>query len=191
STSAAPKRAFHGSTAISRSGTGPWYRPAIRSWALALRYRVFIHTVFDLLAVVAAIGAFYFLPLPSSAPPPPLRLHPAYLSFASLGMMAGAIAAGTANLFLSGYPEVGKSVLGGLAGAIFAVEMTKRRLGVTGSTGLRFAAPLAVGIVVGRLGCFFAGMEDRTYGSPPRLPWGRGFRGPLPPPPGPPSEAFT
>jgi len=136
---------------------------------------VFIHTVFDLLAVVAAIGAFYFLPLPSSAPARPWRLHPAYLSFASLGMMAGAIAAGTANLFLSGYPEVGKSVLGGLAGAIFAVEMTKRRLGVTGSTGLRFAAPLAVGIVVGRLGCFFAGMEDRTYGSPTDLPWGRDF----------------
>jgi phosphatidylglycerol---prolipoprotein diacylglyceryl transferase len=128
-----------------------------------------------MLAVVTAVTIFYLLPLPPSSAARPWRLHPFYVSFASLGMMAGALAAGTANLFLSGYAEIGKSVLGGLAGAILAVEMLKRRLGITGSTGLRFAAPLAAAIAVGRLGCFFAGMEDRTYGTTTDLPWGQDF----------------
>jgi phosphatidylglycerol---prolipoprotein diacylglyceryl transferase len=136
---------------------------------------VVIHTVFDLLAVVTAVAIFCFLPLPQTSTAQPWKLHPSYVSFASLGMMVGALAAGTANLFLSGYAEIGKSLLGGLAGAIMVVEILKRRLGITGSTGLRFAAPLAAAIAIGRIGCFFAGMEDRTYGTQTDLPWGHDF----------------
>jgi len=136
---------------------------------------VIVHSVFDLLAVVTAATVFWLLPLPQSAVSQPWRLHPAYISLASLGMMLGALAAGTGNLLLSGFNEVGKSVVGGLAGAILAVEILKRRLGITESTGLRFAAPLAAAIAVGRLGCFFSGIDDRTYGSPTSLPWGYDF----------------
>jgi len=35
--------------------------------------------------------------------------------------------------------------------------------------------PLAVGIAVGRLGCYFAGLDDFTYGTPTALPWGHDF----------------
>lgn len=134
-----------------------------------------VHSVFDVLAVVTAAAVFWLLPLPPSAVSQPWRLHPAYVSLASLGMMLGALAAGTGNLLLSGFGEVGKSVVGGLAGAVIAVEILKRRLGITDSTGLRFAAPLAAAIAVGRVGCFFSGIEDRTYGTPTRLPWGYDF----------------
>jgi prolipoprotein diacylglyceryltransferase len=136
---------------------------------------VIVHSAFDLLAVLTAAAVFYLLPLPQSSVGQPWRLHPAYVSFASLGMITGALVAGTGNLFLSGFSEIGKSVVGGLAGAILAIEILKRRLGITGSTGLRFAAPLAAAIAVGRLGCFFAGIEDRTYGTPTDLPWGHDF----------------
>jgi phosphatidylglycerol---prolipoprotein diacylglyceryl transferase len=34
---------------------------------------------------------------------------------------------------------------------------------------------LAAAIAVGRLGCFFSGIEDRTYGTPTDLPWGYDF----------------
>ena len=136
---------------------------------------VILHSAFDLLAVATAVGIFYFLSLPLSSVGQPWRLHPSYVSFAALGMMAGALAAGTGNLLLSGFNEIGKSVVGGLAGTILAVEILKRRLGITGSTGLRFAAPLAAAIAVGRIGCFFAGMEDRTYGTPTSVPWGHDF----------------
>ena len=134
-----------------------------------------LHSAFDLLAVVTAAAVFYFLPLPQSSVGQPWRLHPRYVSFASLGMITGALVAGTGNLLLSGFSEIGKSVVGGLAGAILAIEILKRRLGITGSTGLRFVAPLAAAIAVGRLGCFFAGIEDRTYGTPTDLPWGHDF----------------
>jgi len=136
---------------------------------------VILHSIFDLLAVVTAAAVFWLLPLPQSGVSQPWRVHPAYLSLASLGMMVGALAAGTGNLLLSGFGEVGKSVIGGLAGAILAIEILKRRLGIAESTGLRFAAPLAASIAVGRLGCFFSGIEDRTYGTPTSLPWGHDF----------------
>jgi prolipoprotein diacylglyceryltransferase len=136
---------------------------------------VILHSAFDLLAVTVAAAIFWLMPLPQSRAVRPWRVHSSYIGLASLGMMLGALATGTANLWLSGFSEIGKSVVGGLAGAIIAVEILKRRLGITFSTGLRFAAPLAAAIAVGRLGCFFSGIEDRTYGTPTDLPWGHDF----------------
>jgi phosphatidylglycerol---prolipoprotein diacylglyceryl transferase len=65
----------------------------------------------------------------------------------------------------------GKSVVGALVGAWVAVELTKRRLGVTRATGDLFAIPLTVGIAVGRVGCFLTGLADNTHGLPATLPW--------------------
>ncbi len=65
----------------------------------------------------------------------------------------------------------GKSVVGGLVGGFLAVEWIKRRLGVTRSTGDVFAIPLAVGIGIGRIGCFLTGLDDHTHGLPASLPW--------------------
>jgi prolipoprotein diacylglyceryltransferase len=59
-----------------------------------------------------------------------------------------------------------------LAGAIIAVEVYKAMRGVRGSTGGVFVGPLATGIVVGRFGCLFSGLPDRTYGASTALPWG-------------------
>src|SRR4029077_11365805 len=68
-----------------------------------------------------------------------------------------------------------RSIEGALAGAIVAIEILKWRTGIAGSTGISFVAPLAAAIAVGRLGCFFAGLDDMTYGTPTRLPWGVDF----------------
>jgi phosphatidylglycerol---prolipoprotein diacylglyceryl transferase len=137
---------------------------------------VILHSAFDFLAVLTAALIFWLVPMPQSGvAQKPWRVHRSYLAWASLGMMLGALIAGTANLLLSGVGEIGKSILGGLAGAIIAVEILKRRIGVRPSTGLRFAAPLAGAIAVGRLGCFLSGTEDRTFGTPTRLPWGHDF----------------
>ena len=69
----------------------------------------------------------------------------------------------------------GKTVVGGILGGIIAVEFTKRALGVTARTGDVFAVPLAVGIAIGRVGCFLSGLPDRTYGIPTHLPWAIDF----------------
>lgn len=66
----------------------------------------------------------------------------------------------------------GKTIVGGLLGGWLAVELVKRAVGVTASTGDRFVTPLAVGLAVGRLGCFFSGVEDGTHGIATAGPWG-------------------
>ena len=63
----------------------------------------------------------------------------------------------------------GKTIVGGLIGGLIAVEWTKRRIGVTTRTGDLFALPLAVGIAVGRIGCFLTGLDDGTFGTPTAL----------------------
>jgi prolipoprotein diacylglyceryltransferase len=91
------------------------------------------------------------------------------------GAGLGAYLFGTLNLWFSGMPGIARSVEGALAGGIFAIELYKWRAGISLRTGARFALPLAVGIAVGRLGCYFAGLDDFTYGTPTTLPWGHDF----------------
>jgi phosphatidylglycerol---prolipoprotein diacylglyceryl transferase len=69
----------------------------------------------------------------------------------------------------------GKTLVGALLGGWMAVELQKRRAGIRAPTGDLFAVPLAIGIAVGRLGCFLTGLSDGTYGSATSLPWGVDF----------------
>ena len=134
------------------------------------------HSLFDLLALLAALAAYRLVPaaMPGVAPEP-WRLHPLYIPAAAFGAVVGAYAIGSANLWLSGIAGVARSIEGAIAGAIVAVEALKWRVGMRGSTGLRLVAPLAAAIAVGRIGCFFAGLDDMTYGTPTGLTWGVDF----------------
>lgn len=69
----------------------------------------------------------------------------------------------------------GKTIVGGLLGAWFGVELIKRVSGIHSRTGDLFVFPLCVGMAVGRVGCFVAGLEDDTYGKPTHLPWAVDF----------------
>lgn len=69
----------------------------------------------------------------------------------------------------------GKTIVGALIGGLICVEWAKRRLNVATRTGDLFAVPLALGIAIGRIGCFLTGLPDHTYGTPTRLPWGVNF----------------
>jgi prolipoprotein diacylglyceryltransferase len=69
----------------------------------------------------------------------------------------------------------GKTVVGALLGGLIGVELTKKLIGVTRSTGDVFVYPLIVGTAVGRIGCFLTGLSDRTYGIATTLPWGVDF----------------
>jgi len=79
----------------------------------------------------------------------------------------------TTHAPLSGWG--GKTIVGGLAGGTLVVEVVKRRLGETRRTGDLFVLPLALGIAIGRVGCFLAGLADHTEGGPTSLPWGIDF----------------
>ncbi len=77
----------------------------------------------------------------------------------------------TDPMFVAG----GKTIVGGFIGAIIAVELTKKRLGITTPTGDVLAVPICVGVAVGRVGCFLAGLADGTFGNPTTLAWGVDF----------------
>jgi len=62
----------------------------------------------------------------------------------------------------------GKSILGGLAGAYLGGHLSKWLLGYKERTGDLFAPAVALGMAVGRWGCFFS----ETPGTPTSLPWG-------------------
>jgi prolipoprotein diacylglyceryltransferase len=135
-----------------------------------------VHGLFDILAWVAAGAAGLWLArVKHVAFPPAPALSLRYAAAALLGAGVGAGVFGTANLWLSGLAGVGRSIEGALAGGILAVEIYKRHAGITARTGARFALPVAVGIAIGRIGCFLAGLDDFTYGTPTALPWGHDF----------------
>ena len=69
----------------------------------------------------------------------------------------------------------GKTIVGALLGAWIAVELIKRIAGIGSRTGDLFVLPLCVGIAVGRIGCFVAGLADDTYGIPSNLSWAVDF----------------
>jgi phosphatidylglycerol:prolipoprotein diacylglycerol transferase len=69
----------------------------------------------------------------------------------------------------------GQSIVGGLLGGLIGVEIGKKYAGVTESTGDRFVVPILAGLIIGRIGCFIAGLADDTYGVPSALPWAVDF----------------
>ncbi|MDR7297346.1 prolipoprotein diacylglyceryltransferase [Pelomonas aquatica] len=104
-----------------------------------------------------------------------------------VGMLLGA-AIGNKLVFLIERPDValaiwqhatltfpGQSVVGGLLGGLIGVEIAKKFTGQTRSTGDAMVLPIAVGLAIGRVGCFLAGLHDDTYGLPTTLPWGVDF----------------
>jgi phosphatidylglycerol:prolipoprotein diacylglycerol transferase len=62
----------------------------------------------------------------------------------------------------------GKTILCGLVGGYFGVEVAKWSLQIQTKTGDSFAVPVAVAVSIGRLGCFSAGC---CYGTPTTVPW--------------------
>ena len=69
----------------------------------------------------------------------------------------------------------GKTIVGGLLGGWIGVELAKRLKHIHSRTGDLFAVPLCIGIAMGRIGCFLAGLADDTFGTPTTLPWGVNF----------------
>jgi phosphatidylglycerol---prolipoprotein diacylglyceryl transferase len=136
-----------------------------------------IHLGFDLAAAALAliVTALVYRWRLKEAPHLPFQTGEGYFAALSAGLLVGSYGLGTANLWLSGLPGIGRSILGALAGAILAVELYKASRGIKGSTGLLFVPAFATLVVVGRIGCALSGIEDNTYGTPTTLPWGHDF----------------
>lgn len=57
-----------------------------------------------------------------------------------------------------------KTIMGGLFGGLLGVELTKKIIKESSSSGDLFTFPIIIGILIGRIGCFFSGINEFTYG---------------------------
>jgi len=133
------------------------------------------HTAFDLLAWGggAALGyGLYQWRLKERVAQVARMTGPGYFASLGIGAALGAWVSGSFNTLHEAAPALSHSVAGALVGAIFAVELYKAARGLKGSTGVIFVGSFATGVAIGRWGCLFAGLPDRTYGTPTTLPWG-------------------
>lgn len=137
-----------------------------------------VHIVFDVIAVLSAISAGilsykwkFYTALEKTA----ASVGIGYFFALSMGSILGAFVLGTANLYLSGEPLVGRSIIGALLGATITVEAYKFQRGTKGSTGYIYVIPFCVLIIIGRFGCFLSGLDDHTYGVMTSLPLGVDF----------------
>jgi phosphatidylglycerol:prolipoprotein diacylglycerol transferase len=135
-----------------------------------------IHSVFDALAWLSAALATYWLTRVAHIDFP-ITAHQrgAYYAVFVASAALGAYAFGTLNLIACGMPGIGRSIEGAIFGAVVGVELYKVISGIQVRTGARFAAPLAIGVAVGRIGCYFSGLDDFTYGTPANWPWCHDF----------------
>lgn len=69
------------------------------------------------------------------------------------------------------YYYTSKTIVGGLLGGLAGVEWTKKTIGEQRSSGDLFTYPLIFGLMIGRIGCWSAGVFEPTYGLPSSLPW--------------------
>ena len=81
------------------------------------------------------------------------------------------------NQVIASFPDLsillsGRSIVGGLIGGFLAVLFIKHKLKIKGKRGNIFAPAIAIGVAIGRIGCFLRGC---CYGTETSLPWGVNF----------------
>lgn len=143
-----------------------------------------LHTLFEALAY--AIGFRAFLWTRRSLAPTAFR-HDDHVVWVGVGAIVGAALGAKLSFWLddplsafADFPDPrhlleGKSIIGALLGGVVGVEVAKKVGGVGNSTGDAFVLPLTLGMCVGRIGCFLAGIDDHTCGVVTTLPWGVDF----------------
>lgn len=132
------------------------------------------HTLFDLTAWLSGLAfsvLLYRWRLRETAERLARKVDGGYFLALAAGAIPAAWLLGSVNSLQGAHPALSHSVVGALAGAILGVEIYKLARGVTGSTGGVFVGPFALGVVIGRFGCLFAGLADGTYGTPTTRPW--------------------
>jgi len=140
-----------------------------------------IHVVFEWLAILTGVQVYRWLKRRKGQ----ASIIEGSTFVVLLGCILGA-GIGNKLLFVIEYPQLwttqgwqmlaqGQSIVGGLLGGLVGVEIAKKISGISHSTGDDFVLPLIVGTIIGRMGCFLAGLHDSTYGVATTLPWGVDF----------------
>ena len=140
---------------------------------------ILLHTIFELLAYFAGFRYYLFLKKRRGD-----MIPSGNRTWIIIGAIFGALIGSRLLGGLENPPDLMKSgnwpmsfyqnktVLGGLLGGLWAVEITKKIIREKQSSGDLFVYPLLLALIVGRIGCFSMGVYEETYGIPTTLPWG-------------------
>ncbi len=131
--------------------------------------RVMVHFVFETLAFIIGVRLYYYLKRNTND-----IIGDTNRLWILLGAMIGALIGSRLIAVLEIPSEImhqtwlslykNKTVAGGFLGGLFGVELCKKIIGVKASSGDIYVFPIIVAVFIGRIGCFFMGTEEPTYG---------------------------
>jgi prolipoprotein diacylglyceryltransferase len=129
------------------------------------------HYIFETLAFIAGVRMYYYYKKGIIDP-----ISDENRLWIMLGAMLGALI-GSRVVAVLETPEVinhltfsilyqSKTIIGGLLGGLFGVELIKKIIGVKVASGDIYVIPILVALIIGRIGCFSMGIDEPTYGIP-------------------------
>ncbi|CAG5076806.1 prolipoprotein diacylglyceryl transferase [Parvicella tangerina] len=134
-------------------------------------YKVSAHLIFELLAFFTAFRFYIFLRKKTKDPISKANRFLIIIG-ATLGAFLGSRLVGgledpnalanSKHLFL--YFFATKTIVGGLLGGLFSVELVKLLIHEKKNSGDIFVFPIILGMSIGRIGCFSNGIYEMTYG---------------------------
>lgn len=157
--------------------TPPWHFPVtLPVWGRAIP----IHPVTDMAAYFTGFQLYLYLKRRSPGPRYGWEADLWILAACIFGAIAGAKLLAWAEAPMLYWALIhdprfwfgGKTIVGGLLGGWAGIEIAKRVMGLTGSTGDLCVFPAIIGMCIGRVGCFLTGLSDNTCGTRTSLPWG-------------------
>ncbi len=132
------------------------------------------HYIFETLAFIIGVRLYYYYKKGILDP-----ISDENRLWIMLGAMLGALI-GSRVIAVLETPEVlhhlsfsvlyqSKTIVGGLLGGLFGVELIKKIIGVNIASGDIYVIPILVALIIGRIGCFSMGIDEPTYGVPTRF----------------------
>jgi prolipoprotein diacylglyceryltransferase len=129
------------------------------------------HYIFETLAFIIGVRVYYFYKKGIVDP-----ISDENRLWIMLGAMLGALI-GSRVVAVLETPEIlhhltfsilyqSKTIIGGLLGGLFGVELIKKMIGVNIASGDIYVIPILGALIIGRIGCFSMGIDEPTYGVP-------------------------
>lgn len=140
-------------------------------------FKINTYSIFILLALIIGLLVYYFLAKDEKK----LSENSFYVLMAALvgGVLGAKIPMWIINFkfIIQSLPDImpilsGRTITGGLIGGTLGVIYIKHKLNIKDKKGNLFAPAAAIGIAIGRIGCFLRGC---CYGIETKLPWGVNF----------------
>jgi len=134
---------------------------------------ILLHPLLESVGIFLAMRYYFYLKNKSKEKLP-LNISLAVLIGATAGSLIGSKLIGNLEkpslLFSQDFSFVrfwtNNTIVGGLAFGLIGVEIAKKIAGHKESTGDLIVYPLLLAMVIGRIGCFFTGIYEETYGLP-------------------------